>query len=58
VVGHRLEYELALDLEHIPDVVEDPGEVAVGQRPGVTDRAVVGLVIGRRIGILGERHRR
>ena len=31
VVGDRLEDELALDLEHVADLVEDPGEVAVGQ---------------------------
>ena len=31
VVGDGLEHELALDLEHVADLVEDPGEVAVGQ---------------------------
>ena len=35
VVGDGLEDELALDLEHVADVVEDPGEVAVGQVGGV-----------------------
>ena len=31
VVGDGLEDELALELEHVADLVEDPGEVAVGQ---------------------------
>ena len=31
VVGDGLEHELALDLEHVADLVEDPGEIAVGQ---------------------------
>ena len=31
VVGDGLEHELALELEHVADLVEDPGEVAVGQ---------------------------
>ena len=34
VVGDGLEHELALDLEHVADLVEDPGEVAVGQARG------------------------
>ena len=38
VVGHGLERQLALDLEHVADVVEDPREVAVGQ-------LAVGLVL-------------
>ena len=32
VVGDRLEHDLALDLEDVADLVEDPGEVAVGER--------------------------
>ena len=35
VVGDGLEHELALDLEHVADLVEDPGQVAVGQRRAV-----------------------
>ena len=31
VVGDGLEHELALELEHVADLVEDPGEVAVGE---------------------------
>ena len=35
VVGDGLEHELALELEHVADLVEDPGEVAVGQFDGL-----------------------
>ena len=45
VIGHGLEDELALDLEHVADLVEDPGEVAVRQGGGVEGRSE-----GRRIG--------
>ena len=41
VVGDGLEDELALDLEHVADLVEDPGEVAVGQ-VGRSSAGVVG----------------
>ena len=33
MVGDGLELDLALDLEDVADLVEDPGEVAVGRRP-------------------------
>ena len=39
VVRDGLEDELALDLEHVADLVEDPGEVAVGQLGGVVGHA-------------------
>ena len=39
VVGDGLEDELTLELEHVADLVEDPGEVAVGQVGGV-DRVI------------------
>jgi hypothetical protein len=34
VIGNRLEPQLALHLEHVADLVEDPGEIAVGQPAG------------------------
>jgi len=43
VVGDRLERELALDLEDVADLVEDAGEIAVGQVGGF-----VGEDVGRR----------
>ena len=48
MVGDGLEHELALELEHVADLVEDPGEVAVGQVGGV-DR-----VIGHRPMVVGQ----
>ena len=44
VVGDRLERDLALDLEDVADLVEDPGEVAVRQVGGL-----VGEDVGRRV---------
>ena len=41
MVGDGLEDELALDLEHVADLVEDPGEVAVGQ-------LAIGRIVERR----------
>ena len=45
MVGDGLEDEFALDLEHVADVVEDPGEVAVGQARRVVIRGL-GLEVG------------
>ncbi len=55
VIGDGLEDQLALDLEHVADVVEDPGEVAVGQvrlgrRGVVVSRGGVGAMAH---GVLG-----
>ena len=50
VVGDGLEDELALDLEHVADLVEDPGERAVGQ---LTVEGVV-RVARRRRGRVGD----
>ena len=40
VVGDRLEDELALQLEDVADLVEDPREVAVGQLGRLIGRAI------------------
>ena len=51
VVGDRLERDLALDLEDVADLVEDPGEVAVGQVGRLVGedvgRRLVGIVVAR-----------
>jgi hypothetical protein len=65
VVGDRLERDLALDLEDVADLVEDPGEVAVGQvvaarRGVVRGVVVVGVVevgVCERRGIVGHARR-
>jgi hypothetical protein len=43
VVGDRLERDLALDLEDVADLMEDPGEVAVGQ---LVAAAFAGVIVG------------
>ena len=45
VVGDRLELDLALDLEDVAHLVEDPGEVAVGRRApaGLGQVGIVGV---------------
>ena len=48
VVGDRLEGELALDLEDVADLVEDSGEVTVGQVGGL-----VGEHVGGRLVVVG-----
>ena len=47
VVGDGLEPELALDLEHVADVMEDPGQVAVRQAPVVAVLVDFFLVVER-----------
>ena len=42
VVGDRLERDLALDLKDVADLVEDPGEIPVGQ---VVAGTVIGVVV-------------
>ena len=56
VVGDGLEHELALDLEDVPDLVEDPREVAIGDGAGGL-RLVAVLVVERR-GVLERVHSR
>ena len=54
VVGDRLERDLALDLEHVADLVEDPGEVAVRQVVAVLPRIIgvlIGLLVVRVVGV-------
>jgi len=46
VIGDGLERELAFHFEHVPDVVEDPREVAVRQSAG----GLV-LVVGAQVGV-------
>ena len=56
VVGDGLEHELALDLEHVADLVEDAGEVAVGQgRLGVVVVVVRDVVVRVVDGVMGHR---
>ena len=62
VVGDGLERDLALDLEHVADLVEDPGEVAVrevvaggGGLVEVVDVEVVGGLGGHRLDSTGMR---
>ncbi len=63
VVGDRLEHELALDLEHVADLVEDPRQLVVrgqrrrgGRRGGRRlGRGVRGHAIGGRGGVRGVR---
>jgi hypothetical protein len=45
VVGDRLERDLALDLEDVADLVEDPGEVAVGQLLAAVLAGVISVVV-------------
>ena len=40
VIGDRLEDEFALEFEDVADLVEDPGEVAVGQLGRLIRRAL------------------
>jgi hypothetical protein len=67
VVGDRLEHELALDLEDVADLVEDPGQRAVGQlRLGAVLGPRLDLVIASGLAVVesrrqfgsGEIHRR
>ena len=48
VIGDRLEGQLALDLEHVADLVEDPSEIAIGQVALGAFLIVAEVGVGRR----------
>ena len=59
MVGDGLEHQLALDLEHVADVVEDPGQVPVGElaRRLVVVGRIVRVAIEVRLGLEGGSRR-
>ena len=57
VVGDRLERDLALDLEDVADLVEDPGEVAVRQVGRFVGEDVGGRLVRVVVGGLWRRRR-